>query len=245
MAENDQSNADFTAKLIVNKYTDDGMLAPNEDQWNNRFHNIPSKWNDTNHAHYRQFFDKQFRQPQSNAIRPKRELDPYEQNEFKGTRMPDYSKVSKERDIYGELGWIPNFNVKCSKDNDLRHSTTREYFDQPMNYHATFNKSSMTNSEFFRQNAPHHSVAKERVQTVSVFNKSQMGSTMRSTQSTFQTSLYATPFVLERDVSNKYRNTNTIKQTQTQPNSIPFLRCPHLEWKQVQSNSPVRNKQRK
>jgi hypothetical protein len=96
-------------------------------------------------------------------MRPKRELDPYEMNEFKGTRMPDYSKISKERDIYGELGWIPNFNVKCSKDNIQRHSTTREYFDQPLNYHATFNNSTMTNSEFFRQNAPGHSVAKERV----------------------------------------------------------------------------------
>ena len=36
MSLKDQSNAEFTAKLIVNKYTDDGMLAPNEDQWNNR-----------------------------------------------------------------------------------------------------------------------------------------------------------------------------------------------------------------
>ena len=26
--------------------------------------------------------------------------------------MPDYSGISKDRDIYGELGWIPNFNVK-------------------------------------------------------------------------------------------------------------------------------------
>jgi hypothetical protein len=33
-------------------------------------------------------------------------------NEIKGTIMPDYSNVSKDRDIYGELGWIPNFNVK-------------------------------------------------------------------------------------------------------------------------------------
>ena len=48
-------------------------------------------------------------------MKPKRELDPYEMNEVKGTRMPDYSGVTKDRDIYGELGWIPNFNVKCSK----------------------------------------------------------------------------------------------------------------------------------
>jgi len=31
MSTKDPANADFTAKLIVNKYTDDGMLAPNED----------------------------------------------------------------------------------------------------------------------------------------------------------------------------------------------------------------------
>lgn len=96
-------------------------------------------------------------------MKPKRELDPYEMNEVKGTRMPDYSGVTKDRDIYGELGWIPNFNVKCSKNNEQRHVTNREYFDGPMNYHVTFNNSTMTNSEFFRQNAPINSVAREKV----------------------------------------------------------------------------------
>ena len=74
-----------------------------------------------------------------------------------------------------------------------------------MNYHVTFNNSTMTNSEFFRQNAPEKSVARERVQTMSVQNRSKYGSTMKSTQSTFQTSLYATPFILDRDISNKYK----------------------------------------
>ena len=119
--------------------------------------------------------------------------------------MPDYSGVSKDRDIYGELGWIPNFNVKCSKNNNHRHTGNREYYDGPMNYHVTFNNSTMTNSEFFRQNAPEKSVARERVQTMSVQNRSKYGSTMKSTQSTFQTSLYATPFILDRDISNKYK----------------------------------------
>lgn len=31
MTGNDSNNADFTGKLIVSKYTDDGMLAPNDD----------------------------------------------------------------------------------------------------------------------------------------------------------------------------------------------------------------------
>ena len=83
-------------------------------------------------------------------MKPKRELDPYELNEYKGTRMPDKSSLAKDRDIYGELGWIPNFNVKCSKNNNLKHPSTREYFDGPMNYHVTYNNSTMTNSEFFR-----------------------------------------------------------------------------------------------
>ncbi len=65
--------------------------------------------------------------------------DPYELNEIKGTRMPDWSKLSKQRDVYGELGWIPNFNVKLSKNNNSMHRTYKEFFDKPRNYHAVFN----------------------------------------------------------------------------------------------------------
>jgi len=53
--------------------------------------------------------------------------------------MPDYSKVSLERDVFGELGWIPNFEVKKSKNNKDRHSTYKEMFDQPKEYHNEFN----------------------------------------------------------------------------------------------------------
>ena len=93
-------------------------------------------------------------------LHPQRQLDPYEENDVKGTRMPDYTKLSKERDIYGELGWISNFNVKFSKNNGKMHSTFREYFDSPKNYHKQFNNASLTNQEFFRQNAPQGSVAR-------------------------------------------------------------------------------------
>ena len=93
-------------------------------------------------------------------LHPQRQLDPYEENDVKGTRMPDYTKLSKERDIYGELGWISNFNVKFSKNNGRMHSTFREYFDSPKNYHKQFNNASLTNQEFFRQNAPQGSVAR-------------------------------------------------------------------------------------
>ena len=102
--------------------------------------------------------------------------------------MPEWSTVVKERDVYGELGWLGNFNVKCSKNNHKTHSTTREYFDSPLNYEQTFNNSTMSNSEFFRQNAPLNSVARERVQTFSVQNRSPNGSSLKSTQSTFSTS---------------------------------------------------------
>jgi hypothetical protein len=55
--------------------------------------------------------------------------DPYELNQIKGTRMPDYSRVIKERDIYGELGWVPNFQVKLSKNNGRMHRAYKEFFD--------------------------------------------------------------------------------------------------------------------
>ena len=48
-------------------------------------------------------------------MKPKRELDPYEMNEVKGTRMPDYSGVTKDRDIYGELGWIQILMLNVQK----------------------------------------------------------------------------------------------------------------------------------
>ena len=92
------------------------MLAPGEDQWNRRHQHSPSLFNNSNHTHYRQYFGKDFGEHQKILLKPRRENDPYEMNEIKGTRMPDYSGVSKDRDIYGELGWIPNFNIKCSKN---------------------------------------------------------------------------------------------------------------------------------
>ena len=60
---------------------------------------------------------------------------------------------------------------------------------------------------------------------------------MKSTQSTFQTSLYATPFILDRDISNKYKVNNKNVTSQFQENTIPFLRAPNAEWKNV-TNSP-------
>lgn len=74
--------------------------------------------------------------------------------------MPEYSTLAAERDVFGELGWIPNFEVKKSKNNDDRHVVYREMFDAPKEYNGEFHTASMTNTEFFRQNAPQQSVAK-------------------------------------------------------------------------------------
>ena len=147
-------------------------------------------------------------------IYPQRQLDPYDENEVKGTRMPDYTKLAKERDIYGELGWIQNFNVKFSKNNHKMHPTYREFFDDPKNYHNQFNNSTLTNSEFFRQNAPAGSVAKSpsnyKSAGSSVGFKSFQGQSKRAGSrmeeiSRMGGSAYATPFVLEKDLNNRHR----------------------------------------
>jgi hypothetical protein len=56
--------------------------------------------------------------------------------------MPEYTIVAAERDVFGELGWIPNFNVKKSKNNVVIHDTYREYFDAPKDYNIEFHKTS-------------------------------------------------------------------------------------------------------
>ena len=51
---------DATTTALVQKYCDDGMLAPSDFQWNKRHHHSPSKFNDSNHMHFKQLFDKNF-----------------------------------------------------------------------------------------------------------------------------------------------------------------------------------------
>jgi len=79
--------------------------------------------------------------------------DPFVDNETKGTRMPDYTKLAGERDVFGELGWIPNFDIKKSKNNIDRHNNYREFFDAPKDYHNEFTSGSVNNTEFFRANS--------------------------------------------------------------------------------------------
>lgn len=61
--------------------------------------------------------------------------------------MPDYSILAADRDVFGELGWIPNFDIKKSKNNDDRHTNYKEFFDTPKTYHNEFNSANMTNPE--------------------------------------------------------------------------------------------------
>jgi hypothetical protein len=86
----------------------------------------------------KEFFSKPYRHKTDIAHAPRRQLDPYEENEIKGTRMPDYSKVTLGRDMVGEMGWQPNFSVKKSKNNDHRHPKFREFFDAPKDYNVEF-----------------------------------------------------------------------------------------------------------
>ena len=158
-------------------------------------------------------------------IYPQRQLDPYDENEVKGTRMPDYTKLAKERDIYGELGWIQNFNVKFSKNNTKLHPSYREFFDGPKNYHNQFNNSTLTNSEFFRQNAPPGSVARIPSMHATGMSENPNNSvgfksiSNKRSVSKFETSermggsMYDTPFVLEKDKTNRHRVEKQVETT--------------------------------
>ena len=74
--------------------------------------------------------------------------------------MPKYTKVDKQRDIYGELAWNKFHAVKSSKDNSFVYPTNREFFDGPRNYNRKFNTTDMTSPDFYRKNAPKNSVAR-------------------------------------------------------------------------------------
>ena len=89
--------------------------------------------------------------------------------------MPEYTQVIKDRDIYGELAWVPNFNVTYSKNNNDRHSTYKEFFDQPKTYHDEFIESTLTSHDKLRLNAPKSSVAKVAHNRTQSFTQSRAG----------------------------------------------------------------------
>jgi hypothetical protein len=164
----DKTGLKISKQQIVENQTDDGVLG--DVKWNTRHHFHHSVNNEKSHKYYRvspsrqliffkAYFEKGHRQTEERALTPHKCPDPYEENEIKGTRMPDYAKVSKERDVFGELGWLPNFEVKNSKNNASRHVNFRELFDNPKDYQTEFHKASLTNTNFFRSNAPIESVA--------------------------------------------------------------------------------------
>ena len=179
-----------------------------------------------------QYFGKDFKGVDRVMINPQRTIDPYDENEVKGTRMPEYTKLTQERDIYGELGWIPNFNVKVSKDNNALYPTSREYFDGPRVYHRRFNTQAMTNPEFFRQNAPKKSVARVQKYARSLkshspnsskgFNNSRgfngafvdrRNTSVTQNSTTMSGSRYDTPFLLDKDPGNKFKVIDDVERT--------------------------------
>lgn len=101
--------------------------------WNDRFHVSPSVGNRKSHTFYKQFFDKPTRSTQFIALKPKKRLDPFLENETK-SRIPAYSRVFKERPLSKELGWVDNFAVTHSKNNSNIHYKFREFFDKPVSY---------------------------------------------------------------------------------------------------------------
>jgi len=80
--------------------------------------------------------------------------------------MPDYAKVSKERDVFGELGWIPNFNIKKSKNNEDRHNGYREFFDAPKDYTTEFHTASRSNTDGFRMQTAGDEVSQSAIRSV-------------------------------------------------------------------------------
>jgi hypothetical protein len=172
------------------------------------------------------------------AHKPEKTLDPYEENTIRGTRMPPWSPLGGEqRDIYGELAWIPNFQVTTSKDNTKMHRTYQEYFDKPKNYHMANSSASAASSDFFKQNAPKGSVARPRQRpggdslTSSGFLKNTFqnkashsrissgskkdllfNATATSAQS-YATAPYSTPFILIEERDNRWKVDSKLKET--------------------------------
>jgi hypothetical protein len=72
-------------------------------------------------SYLKEFFDKPARVRKPSLLIPRKQIDPFISNEKKGTRFPDYTKLQKERDVYGELSWNSNFNVVHSKNNMKVH----------------------------------------------------------------------------------------------------------------------------
>ena len=140
--------------------------------------------------------------------------------------MPEASGNAHDRDIYGELGWVNNFQVKSAKDNTQVHASYREFFDAPKSYHQKFTSSTMTNSEFFRKNAPNTSVAHERSKSTSFAHWRSDITHDKKGKMNCTGSIYQTPFVLQEDKRNNYKISKKLRKT-TLPElegMIPFLR---------------------
>ncbi|CDW91563.1 UNKNOWN [Stylonychia lemnae] len=199
--------------------------------------------NTTEYSNRSQYFDKPYKAKQIKQLVPEKTVDPYDMNTISGTRMPEYSQVIKQRDTYGELGWIPNFQVTFSKNNPRLHKNYQEYFDRPQEYHTIYQDANVTQSEFFRSQAPSNSVARTRRaqssyrstrQSMNFGNNQNFDDSQRFDQvSQSLIAPKATPFYLIHDKSNKHRIDKRVKETQSLKNCIPFLRVNDDDYKKV------------
>lgn len=154
--------------------------------------------------------------------------------------MPEYSTLAGQRDVFGELGWVPNFEIKKSKNNEDRHVVYRELFDAPKDYNTEFHTATMTNTEFFRQNAPSTSVAnlnadKSLTKTLKSSRASFAPADHRKSYNPIDRLAFSagrrssklanrSEFVLYQDTTNRHRISSVVHNTVALPNSIPFLR---------------------
>lgn len=104
-------------------------------EWNNRFHVVNSRDNHKVHEFFREYFDKSKRTRQDRISLPSSPAKFYPNlsstlDNF-SHRIPRLKKLGVKNKKKLEREWVPNFQVKNSKDNQCFYSTYREYFDSP------------------------------------------------------------------------------------------------------------------
>lgn len=115
-------------------------------RWINNAHISHSKDNHAYHTQYRQYFDKKFGERQytdqfkcvyktpSNGQKEYYAFDNDTKYYWEKRSPVDPKSKKKYLQDFIEDGFIHDFNVMYSKNNNDRHPLRREYFDKPVNY---------------------------------------------------------------------------------------------------------------
>ena len=181
-------NLGTTREYGMKKYAE---LASN---WDDRFHVSASINNRKSHTFYKQFFGKPTRSNERLVLKPKKQIDPFLENDTK-SRFPRYSRIYAERKVDKEFNWVDNFSVTHSKNNRDVHRTYKEYFDKPVQYNGLITVATT-----------------KGVADASVMSKI---STKKPT---------ATVHILREDRTNKYALKRIIQKSVHYTGMIPFLR---------------------